>query len=84
MKQIIAILALTAVTAVAAGLSGAACAETTTPASPPAATGAPATGHNVHKERDHRFKACKAEAKAAGIPGADFNAYVAACMKKAP
>ena len=71
MKQMIAALAL------CAGLVGAAHGQAT----PPAAQ--PATGHNVHKERDHRFKACKAEAKAAGVPTADFNAYVAACMKKA-
>lgn len=48
---------------------------------PPAA--APAASHNPHKERDHRFKACKAEAKAAGVSSADLNAYIAQCMKKA-
>lgn len=58
-------------------LTGEAVAQTaTTPA-------APATGHNVHKERDHRFKACKAAAKEAGVANDQLQAYMAECLKKA-
>jgi hypothetical protein len=42
----------------------------------------PAPRHNVHKERDHRFKACKAAATEAGVSSEQLQAFMAECMKK--
>lgn len=59
--------------------AGAAAAQSTAPVTAPVT----ASGRNVHKERDHRFKACKAAAKEAGISNEQLQAYMADCMKKA-
>ena len=47
-----------------------------------AAAAVSAAPTNPHQAHDQKMRACRAEAKAQNLGGADADAYIAACMKR--
>ncbi len=53
--------------------------------SAPAVSSATApSAQNTHKERDHRFKQCKAAAQLQGVVKTDLQTFMANCLNAAP
>jgi hypothetical protein len=42
------------------------------------------SAQNTHKERDHRFKQCKAAAQLQGVVKTDLQTFMANCLSAAP